>query len=276
MNDILTIARDYISWDPNIETRNIIQSLVDSGNENELKRLLSSRLSFGTAGLRGPMGAGYNCMNSLVILQTTQGLIRYLENVLGNNAKSQGVIIGYDHRLLGTLSSLEFARVSAAVLIGAGFKVYCLEDYVPTPFVAYGVTLLGAAAGIMVTASHNPKMDNGFKVYWGNGSQIIPPHDIEIAKSIESNLKPWGTEIPLNSVLSHAENVTLKISESYYNSIVKLSTRLKFNKTNPIPIVYTPMVNSNLLNIILIIINLIILCIAWCRITMDRKSFRRF
>ena len=142
MNDILTIARDYISWDPNIETRNIIQSLVDSGNENELKRLLSSRLSFGTAGLRGPMGAGYNCMNSLVILQTTQGLIRYLENVLGNNAKSQGVIIGYDHRLLGTLSSLEFARVSAAVFIGAGFKVYCLEDYVPTPFVAYGVTLL--------------------------------------------------------------------------------------------------------------------------------------
>ena len=239
------LALDYIEWDPNEETRSYIQSLIDTNNEKELTRLLSSRLSFGTAGLRGPMGAGYNSMNSLVILQTTQGIVKYLENVLGDSAKQQGVVIGYDHRSLGSLSSLTFARVSAAVLLGAGFKVYCLEDYVPTPFVAYGVRLLGAAAGIMVTASHNPKIDNGFKVYWGNGSQIIPPHDIEIAKSIDNNLKPWGTEISNDSVLSHssAENATNKVANSYYESIVKLSTRLSLNKSNPVSIVYTPMVS---------------------------------
>lgn len=244
--DLRKTALDYINWDPNEDTRKCIQSLLDTDNENELIRLLSSRMSFGTAGLRGPMGAGYNCMNSLVILQTTQGIVKYLENAIGDSAKQQGVVIGYDHRKLGSLSSLEFARVSAAVLLGAGFKVYCLEDYVPTPFVAYGVRLLGAAAGIMVTASHNPKMDNGFKVYWGNGSQIIPPHDIEIAKSIDNNLKPWGTEISNNSVLSHslAENATIKVANSYYESIVKLSTRLNLNKSNPVPIVYTPMVTS--------------------------------
>ena len=179
--DVYKTANDYISWDSNDETRKLIESLINNKNDKELTRLLSTRLAFGTAGLRGPMGAGYNSMNTLVILQTTQGLVRYLEAVLGDNAKTQGVVIGYDHRALGSLSSLQFARVSAAVLLGAGFKVYCLEDYVPTPIVAFGVTLLGAAAGIMVTASHNPKMDNGFKVYWGNGSQIIPPHDIEIA-----------------------------------------------------------------------------------------------
>jgi len=244
--DVYKTANDYVSWDSNDETRKIIESLINNKNDKELTRLLSSRLAFGTAGLRGPMGAGYNCMNTLVILQTTQGLVRYLEAVLGDNGKKQGVVIGYDHRALGSLSSLQFARVSAAVLLGAGFKVYCLEDYVPTPFVAFGVTLLGAAAGIMVTASHNPKMDNGFKVYWGNGSQIIPPHDIEIAKAIDGNLKPWGTEISLDSVLSHhlAENATTKVADSYYESIVKLSTRRSVNMNNPIPVVYTPMVSS--------------------------------
>lgn len=135
-------------------------------------------------------------------------------------------MIGYDHRRSGTLSSLGFARVSAAVLLSEGFKVYLLEGLVPTPFVPFAVTTLKAAAGFMVTASHNPKQDDGFKVYWGNGSQIIPPHDDGIARMILANLRPWQNPYDTDGVPTHplAEDVTERIAVEYFSRISELCT----------------------------------------------------
>lgn len=103
-------------------------------------------------------------------MQTIQGLVAYLQQTCGEEeSRAKGVIIGYDHRERGALSSKHFAEICVAVLLSKNFRVILLEGFVPTPFVPFGVTHYGCAAGIMVTASHNPKEDNGFKVYWGNG-----------------------------------------------------------------------------------------------------------
>lgn len=222
---LLTKALDYIKWDPNLQTRSEIKLLFDNKDDTNLSKLLNSRLAFGTAGLRGPMGGGYNRMNDLVILQTAQGLAKYLLDVVGESAKHAGIIIGYDHRKLGNLSSLNFARMTAAVFLHEGFKVYVLEGLVPTPLVAFGVRDLGCCCGIMVTASHNPKQDNGFKVYWGNGSQIIPPHDSGIAARIDANLVPWKEDYDCDNVLSHplVADVTEDVASRYYKEIVKLA-----------------------------------------------------
>jgi phosphoglucomutase/phosphopentomutase len=172
-------------------------------------------------------GPGYNQMNDLVVLQTCQGLVRYLDSVCGpEKARSQGIVVGYDHRALGTsLSSLGFAKVTAAVFVSQGYKVYVLENFVATPLVAYATTHLNTVAGIMVTASHNPKQDDGYKVYWGNGAQIIPPHDIGIASCIDQNLQPWQkyeTEDVFNtSPLVH--RVTEAVANSYFTEIKRLS-----------------------------------------------------
>ena len=173
------LIEDYLAWDPNPATKEELRNLIASNSITpSVMELFEKRIAFGTAGLRGAMGLGYSRMNELVILQTVQGLVRYIQNQFGNElASKMGVVIGFDHRKYLNHTSINFARISAAVLIQAGIKVYMLENQIATPFVAFGVTHLKCAAGIMVTASHNPKRDNGFKVYWANGSQIIPPHD---------------------------------------------------------------------------------------------------
>ena len=236
--DILNCAAEYIRIDPFEDTRNEVSSLLNSNDLKGLEKVLSSRLEFGTAGLRGPMGAGYNRMNGLTILQTSQGLARYLIEQFGDAAKERGIVIGYDHRRIdadspdsapSSLSSRLFCRQTAAVFLHAGFKVYLLEDFVPTPFVAFGVTFLNCCCGIMVTASHNPRRDNGFKVYWDNGAQIIPPHDAGISRHITENCTPWrlndgGYDVSDSFILQHAraENVTDRVAAAYYDALLTL------------------------------------------------------
>jgi phosphomannomutase len=139
MSALVDTAKQYVAWDPNPETRQAIQDLVDQNNEEKLKALLSKRIQFGTAGLRAAMGAGYACMNDLVVLQTCQGLCRYLESV-DPRSKERGIVVGYDHRKASSLSSLGFARYTAAVFLSQGFKVYLLENFVATPFVPFAIT----------------------------------------------------------------------------------------------------------------------------------------
>ena len=127
-------ARQYVRIDPNADTRLVVAALLEAVDAVELGEILGKRLAFGTAGLRGPMGPGYNRMNDLVILQTTQGLARHLAKQHGEAGKARGVVIGYDHRKLGTLSSLGFARMTAAVLLSQGFKVRYLESPPGKPF----------------------------------------------------------------------------------------------------------------------------------------------
>lgn len=242
MTDFCTKANDFVSWDVNAETKAEVQAMIDAGEKDKLSEIMSSRLAFGTAGLRGPMGAGFNRMNDLVILQTSQGLLKYLEQTLGDSAKSRGIVVGYDHRKNKSLSSLSFARITAAVFLSQGYKVYLLEDLVATPMVAFGVTELNCAAGIMVTASHNPKRDNGYKVYWGNGAQIVPPHDSGIANAINENLAPWQ-EYDLSGVTKHplAQDVTASLADTYFAKVSSLCAEKALNQASSMKIVYTAM-----------------------------------
>lgn len=175
-----TEVSTWLARDPDPVTREELQRLIDTNDRDALEDRFSSRLAFGTAGLRGIIGAGPNRMNRLVIQETALGLGKYLLATF-SDAASRGVVIGYD----GRPDSSQFARDAAAMLASLGIKVYLTEKVAPTPLVAFGVRHLGTAAGIVVTASHNPPAYNGFKVYWDNGAQIIPPHDSGIAAQID-------------------------------------------------------------------------------------------
>ncbi|WP_135380780.1 phospho-sugar mutase [Vibrio tasmaniensis] len=204
-------AMNWLARDPDPRTREELQYLIDEGMHDELEDRFIQRLEFGTAGLRGKVGCGPNRMNRLVIQETATGLGHYLiEHV--ENASMRGVVVGYD----GRLDSKQFAIDTASVLTALGIKVYLTSNVAATPIVAFGIEHFNAAAAVVVTASHNPPEYNGFKVYWENGAQIIPPHDAGIAAEIDiASTKP----IPLMS-LSDAETQgkLVWLTEGYYQT----------------------------------------------------------
>ncbi|HGF7195552.1 TPA: phospho-sugar mutase [Vibrio cholerae] len=170
----------WLARDPDPKTRQELQQLIDTQQDAQIAERFQSRLEFGTAGLRGKVGCGPNRMNRLVIQETAAGLGQYLITLLPD-AKSRGVVIGYD----GRPDSKQFAHDTASVLTSLGIKTYLTYQVAATPIVAFGVRHFNAAAAVVVTASHNPPEYNGFKVYWENGAQIIPPHDAGIAACID-------------------------------------------------------------------------------------------
>ncbi|MFF1485549.1 phospho-sugar mutase [Streptomyces sp. NPDC058319] len=178
-DDLIARAKAWLAEDPDPDTRDELAALLDAGNHAELTARFSGTLQFGTAGLRGELGAGPQRMNRSVVIRAAAGLAAYL--------KKQGhtdglVVIGYDARH----KSADFARDTAAVMTGAGLRAAVLPRPLPTPVLAFAIRHLGAVAGVEVTASHNPPRDNGYKVYLGDGSQIVPPADAEIAAEIDA------------------------------------------------------------------------------------------
>ena len=166
MSTVDSLTCEWLRLDRDQATRTEILELVKQQNVKELENLLASRLSFGTAGLRARMGAGFSRLNSLTIIQTSQGLAQYLLEEKASAAMA-GVVIGHDARK----NSRKFAKLAAAAFIAKGIRVLWYEDLVHTPMVPFAVKQLQAAAGIMITASHNPKEDNGYKVYGSNACQ---------------------------------------------------------------------------------------------------------
>jgi phosphomannomutase len=192
------LARAIARWtgqDPDPQTRQQLDELltaVDAGDSHALAELVdafSSRLQFGTAGLRGALGAGPNRMNRVVVGQATAGLSNYL---LDHEFAGGKVIIGYDARH----NSNVFARDTAEIISGAGFQTMITSGPLPTPVVAFGIRHLGCVAGVVITASHNPPRDNGYKVFLGDGSQIVPPADAEISSRIEEVAKHNLYDVP--------------------------------------------------------------------------------
>mmetsp|Transcript_4944 Transcript_4944/g.7055 ORF Transcript_4944/g.7055 Transcript_4944/m.7055 type:complete len:641 (+) Transcript_4944:33-1955(+) len=204
-DDPICIAKEWLIDDPNPHTSELIQSLINSNDSNELRTYFNTgRIGFGTAGLRAKMMPGPHGMNDLVVIQASQGLAKCClkyhaqENIEKDGSSSSNsrpkAVIGYDHRSNPSLqlSSLHFAVLTKVAFEHAGIDCVLLDGYVATPLVAFSVTAIpNCVCGVMVTASHNPKDDAGYKVYWKDGCQIRPPIDKEIAESIESNLKPW-------------------------------------------------------------------------------------
>ncbi|WP_061782050.1 phospho-sugar mutase [Microbacterium hominis] len=186
---VLDAARAWLAQDPDPETRAELTALLDAAAAGDaaasadLADRFGARLQFGTAGLRGRLGAGSNRMNRVLVSQAAGGFAAYLREKAGPDAAPL-VVIGYD----GRRNSDVFARDSAELFAGAGLRAVLLPRMLPTPVLAFAVRHLGAAAGVMVTASHNPPDDNGYKVYLGGadeGSQIVSPADAEIAAHID-------------------------------------------------------------------------------------------
>ncbi|WP_336027991.1 phospho-sugar mutase [Geodermatophilus sp. FMUSA9-8] len=174
---LLEQARAWAAADPHDGDRAEIESLVAAGDTAELERRFAGPLTFGTAGLRGPLRAGPAGMNAAVVTRAAAGLGAWLT---AHGHAGGGVVVGFDARR----RSDEFARVTAAVLTAAGFAVSVLPRPLPTPVLSSAVRSLGCVAGVMVTASHNPPEDNGYKVYLADGAQLVPPADREIEAAI--------------------------------------------------------------------------------------------
>jgi phosphomannomutase len=171
-------ARAWRDDDPDPVTRAEVDALLAAGDEDGLEDRFGARLQFGTAGLRGEIGAGPNRMNRALVRRATAGLAAWLDATGARGA----VVVGYDARH----GSAAFAEDAAGVFGGAGFSVWQMPRPLPTPLLAFAVRQLGCVAGVMVTASHNPPRDNGYKVYLGDGAQIIPPADAEISAAIDA------------------------------------------------------------------------------------------
>jgi phosphomannomutase len=197
LDQVLGTARAWLEQDPDAETRDELAAAIDAAADGDgpavqaLAARFDGRLQFGTAGLRAELGWGPLRMNRVVVTQAAAGLARFLIDT----GRSRSVVIGYD----GRVNSDVFARDSAEVMRGLGLEVTLLPSALPTPVLAFAVRHLDVGAGVMVTASHNPPRDNGYKVYLGqddDGSQIVPPVDGEIAAAIDTVAAGSVTDLP--------------------------------------------------------------------------------
>lgn len=224
--DLIATARAWADDDPDPATRAELQALIDAGDTAALNERFAAPLTFGTAGIRGTLGAGPGRMNRAVVRRVSAGLAARILQEPG--ARDRVVVVGRDARH----GSAELAEDTAQVLAGAGLRVVRFPDPVPTPLVAFAVRHLDAAAGVVVTASHNPASDNGYKVYWSAGAQIVPPLDDEIAsaaRAVESI-----ADLPLGGDIS---DLGPELAEAY------LAATLPLVPPGPrdLRVVYTPL-----------------------------------
>lgn len=237
MTDLYDAARAWIAADPDPETRAELESLLTAGEDAELAERMNGTLAFGTAGLRGAVEAGSNRMNRAVVIRTTKGLADFLIDRHGG-VPGAPVVIGRDARI----SSPQFMADSVGVLVAAGIAVRYWEGETPTPLVAYAGRVLGACASIVITASHNPPQDNGYKVYDDNGAQIVPPTDRRIAAAID-RVGP-ANEVPLvEGALEGATELAVPVERQMFDAYLTdvQGLRVPAEHRPTVRIVYTPM-----------------------------------
>lgn len=226
------------------ETRSEVQDLM-AADGDELVESFYTDLEFGTGGLRGLMGPGTNRMNRYTVAQATQGLAQY---ILKSQHQDARVAIAHDSRN----GSPAFARVAAEVLAGNGIEVHLFPALRPTPQLSFTVRHLECTSGIVITASHNPKEYNGYKVYWNDGGQIVPPHDRGIIQEVRNvqgpNAVKWGQD---ESSQERIKITTLETDDAYFQTVADLRMdRDLIEEGSDLPIVYTPLHGTGSVSVI--------------------------
>jgi len=236
---IIQKAKDYIRLEKNPIFKKQIEELLVKNDMSELNERFYTELEFGTGGIRGVIGGGYNRLNSFVIEKTSQGLANYIKKIIP--AEKASVVIAYDSRHFSDI----FSQEAAQVFCGNGITTYLFTSLRPTPELSFAVRLLKATAGIVLTASHNPAEYNGYKVYWSDGGQIVSPHDTGIVAEVR-NVK--GAEIRSLSKKDALSKGLLRMIDKevdvpFIDMVKKLSLRpgLIREKGHTLKVVYTPL-----------------------------------
>lgn len=231
--EIIEKAKVWLSDQYDAKTRKQVQELIDN-NPNELLESFYKNLEFGTGGLRGIMGVGTNRMNKYTVAMATQGLANYIKKMFPNIKQTQ-IAIAYDCRN----NSKEFAKTTADVMTANGIKVFMFSALRPTPELSFAIRELNCQAGVVITASHNPKEYNGYKAYWEDGGQLISPHDKNVIDEVEK-IKDISM-VHLKPKPKLLEYLDEKFDDIYINKILKLSLSPKLiKKQKNLVFVYTP------------------------------------
>lgn len=229
-------AKEYIALEKNEYFQSLIQKHLDSENWDELNECFYTELSFGTGGLRGVIGGGSNRMNPFTVKKATQGLANYINKAIENGS----AVIAHDSRNFSDLFALE----AALTLCSNGIKTYLFSALRPTPELSFAVRELKATSGIVVTASHNPPEYNGYKVYWSDGAQVVPPHDkgiIEEVRKVEKLPKMLTKEEAIKQGL--LKIIDEEIDKPYLEMVKKLCIRpdLIKEKGKDLKVAFTPL-----------------------------------
>ncbi|MDR0720447.1 MAG: phospho-sugar mutase [Treponema sp.] len=240
-NEVAARAKDYIAKEKDAGFRAEVEKLLEAGDYKELEDRFYQNLEFGTGGLRGVIGGGYNRMNTLVVKSATQGLAGYLIKALPEKAKAGklSAVIAFDSRHY----SAEFAEASALIFAANGITCSLFSGLRPTPELSFAIRRLGCDTGIVITASHNPPKYNGYKAYWGSGAQVIPPHDKGIIDEV--NAVTEIKEMAREEALAKGLLVIIdKEIDGPYREMVKsclFRPALIKEKAKEVKIVYTPL-----------------------------------
>ena len=238
IEEILDKAGSYVKSEKEEYFRSQVEQMISSEDYDSLYDAFYTSLAFGTAGMRGVIGGGTNRINTFMVRKVTQGLADYCNSY----SDSPSVVIAYDSRNW----SKEFALSAALVLSANGVRTYLYDTLHPVPMLSFALRHLGTTAGIVITASHNPSKYNGYKVYWSDGGQVTPPHDIEIAKLANavsaSDIKDIDeAEARKSGILS---GVPDSVDEAYYSMVISSLRRPQVVKGSPITVAYTPLHGS--------------------------------
>jgi phosphoglucomutase len=246
---IIALAKEYIAREQDVYFKAEVEDLLAKQDWKELEDRFYRNLEFGTGGLRGVIGGGYNRINTLVVKSATQGLASYVRSAFPEKAKAGklAAVIAYDSRHY----SPEFAEASALILAANGIKTYLFSSLRPTPELSYAIRYFKADTGIVVTASHNPPQYNGYKAYWNDGAQVIPPHDEGIIREVNSvkEIK----EITRVEAFSRGllEIIDKQIDDSYQEMVRSRLFRPELIKAkgSEVKIVYTPLHGTGALHV---------------------------
>lgn len=237
-NEVLEAARNYIKFETNDVFRGEVEKAIELEDWENLYDRFYTALAFGTAGMRGVIGGGTNRINTFMVRKVSQGLAEYLNEA----AENPSIAIAYDSRLF----SADFAKAAALVLAANGVKVYLYDSLRPVPMLSFALRYLQTTAGIVVTASHNPSKYNGYKVYWSDGGQVTPPHDIEIAKKANAVLGNQIASITEEEAKAKGllNPVPADVDQAYYKMVISSLRRPSLVQNSPITVAYTPLHGS--------------------------------